>query len=301
MAQTYPDRPVHLVVPFAPGGPNDVLARLIGDRLSAIWKQPVVIDNRGGGATVIGTDEVAKAAPDGYTLLMVSSSTVINPSLKKQLPYDTAKAFVPVIELATSAGFLVVNPSSPFKSVADILAAAKARPGQLTFGSGGVGTATHLSGELLAIMGGVKLIHVPYRGGGPEMVDILGNRIDMAFGAVQPTLSFVRAGKLRAIAVTSAKRTSMLPDVPSIAETLPGFDAVGFWGIAVPAGTPQNIVDDINADTARVLAMPDVQQQLAAQGFETAGGSAADFSKYFTAELNKWADVIRQAGIPKID
>jgi tripartite-type tricarboxylate transporter receptor subunit TctC len=288
-------------VPFATAGPNDFLARLIGEKLSAIWKQPVVIDNRAGGATVIGTDAVAKSRPDGYTLLMVSTSTVVNPSLRKKLPYDTVKDFVPVIELAISAGILVVHPSSPFKTVSDILAAAKAHPGELSYGSGGIGTATHLSGELLGIMAGVKLVHVPYRGAGPAMVDILGNRIQMVFGAVQPTLSYVKSGKLRAIAVSSLKRMRALPDVPTVAETLPGFEAAGFWGISAPAGTPPEIVDKVNKDIGEVLAMPAVQQQLDAQGFEPVGGPPEAFAKHFTGELKKWGDVIQKAGIEKAD
>lgn len=227
-AASYPDHPVRLIVPFAPGGPNDVLARSVGQKLSEKWKQSVVVENRGGSATVVGTDVVARAAPDGYTLLMVSTSTAVNPSLRKKLPYDTLKDFVPVIELAESAGILVVHPSSSFRSVSDVLKFAKAHPGEITFGSGGIGTATHLSGELLGMMGGVRLTHVPYHGAGPAMVDMLANRIQMTFGAVQPTLSYVKAGKLRAIAVTSLKRMPELPDVPTVAETLPGFEAVGF-------------------------------------------------------------------------
>lgn len=301
LAQTYPDRSVRLVVPFAPSGPNDFLARLIGDKLSEIWKQPVVIDNRGGGATVIGTDAVAKASPDGYTLLMVSTSTVVNPSLRKKLPYDTVKDLVPVIELATSSGILVVHPSSPFKTVSDILTAAKSRPGELSYGSGGVGTATHLSGALLGILAGVKLVHVPYRGAGPAMVDILGDRIQMTFGAIQPTLSYVKSEKLRAIAVSSLKRMLTLPNVPAVAETVPGFEATGFWGISAPAGTPPDIINKVNADIARVLAMPALQQQLETQGFEAVGGSPEAFARHFSAELEKWCDVIQKAGIEKAD
>jgi tripartite-type tricarboxylate transporter receptor subunit TctC len=300
-AQTYPTHPVRLVVPFAPSGPNDFLARVVGEKLGDLWKQSVVIDNRGGGATVIGTDAVARAAPDGYTLLMVSTSTVVNPSLRKKLPYDTLKDFVPVIELATSSGILVVHPSSPFKTVAHILAEAKAHPNTLSYGSGGIGTATHLSGELLSITGGVKMTHVPYRGAGPAMVDMLGNRISMTFGAVQPTLNYVQAGKLRAIAVSSVKREPWLPDVPTIAETLPGFEAVGFWGIFAPAGTPSDIVAKINADIAKVLADPATQQQLGTQGFEVAGGSSEAFGKHFKAEMDKWSGVIQKAGIAKVD
>lgn len=300
-AQTYPDHPVHLVVPFAPNGPNDFLARLVGQKLGEIWKQGVVIDNRGGGATVIGTDIAAKAAPDGYTLVMVSTSTAVNPSLRRKLPYDTLKDFVPVVELARSAGILVVHPSSPFHTVADILKAAKAHPGTLSFGSGGIGTATHLSGELLSIMGGVKLIHVPYRGAGPAMIDMLGNRINMTFGAVQPTLNYVKDGRLRAIAVSSLKREPWLPDVPAIAETLPGFEAIGFWGVFAPAGTPPAIVAKINADIDRVLADPEVRRRLGAEGFETVGGSSEAFAKHFKAELDKWADVIAKAGIHKVE
>jgi tripartite-type tricarboxylate transporter receptor subunit TctC len=299
MAEAYPERPVRLVVPFAPAGPNDFLARQIGDKLGALWKQSVVVDNRGGGATVIGTDVVAKAPADGYTLLMVSTSTAVNPSLREKLPYDTMKDFVPVIELATSSGILVVHPSSPFKTVADILKEAKAHPGTLSFGSGGIGRATHLSGELLSIMGGVKMTHIPYRGAGPAMVDMLADRISMTFGAVQPTLNYVQAGKLRAIAVSSLKREPWLPDAPTIAETLPGFEAVGFWGIFAPAGTPPQIVAKINADIDRVLADPALQQQLGKQGFEAAGGSSEAFGKHFKAEMEKWAGVIKQAGIAK--
>lgn len=301
LAQTYPDHPVRLVVPFAPSGPNDYLGRLIGDKLGALWNQSVVIDNRGGGATVIGTDVAAKSPADGYTLVMVSTSTAVNPALRKRLPYNTLKDFVPVVELATSAGILVVHPDSPFKTVADILKDAKAHPGALTYGSGGIGTATHLSGELLSIMGGVKMTHIPYRGAGPAMVDMLANRISMTFGAVQPTLNYVQAGKLRAVAVSSLKREPWLPDVPTIAETLPGFEAVGFWGIFAPAGTPPQIVAKINADVNRVLADPEVQKQLAKQGFEPVGGSSEAFGKHFKAEMDKWGGVIAQAGIKKVD
>lgn len=300
-AASYPDHPVRLIVPFAPGGPNDVLARSVGQKLSEKWKQSVVVENRGGSATVVGTDVVARAAPDGYTLLMVSTSTAVNPSLRKKLPYDTLKDFVPVIELAESAGILVVHPSSSFRSVSDVLKFAKAHPGEITFGSGGIGTATHLSGELLGMMGGVRLTHVPYHGAGPAMVDMLANRIQMTFGAVQPTLSYVKAGKLRAIAVTSLKRMPELPDVPTVAETLPGFEAVGFWGIFAPAGTPPAIVKKLNSDISNVLADPGMRDRLAAQGFEIVGGSPEAFANRFRGELHKWADVIQKAGIAKIN
>ncbi len=296
-ATKYPTRPLRLIVPFPPSGPNDFLARLVGAKLDEAWGEPVVIDNRPGGATIVGTSLAAKAEPDGYNLLMVSSTTAINQTLQKHLPYNVSQDFTPVIELARSPNILVVNPSSPFKSLTDLIAAAKAQPGKITFGSGGLGTATHLAGEMLSIDANAKMIHVPYKGAGPATNDLLGGQIDWMFGTVEPILSLVKAGKLRALAVSSAQRFPMLADTPTVAETIPGFEAIGFWGIFAPAKTPKPILDKLNAEIDRIIHETGFQRQLSAQGLEVVGGSPQAFADHFANEVTKWGTVIEKAGV----
>lgn len=296
-AAGFPDRPLRLIVPFSPNGPNDQLARMVGQKLTEAWGQQVVIDNRPGAGTIIGTELAVRAPADGHTLLMVSSSTAVNPTLKKKLPYDTQKELVPLVQLASSPNVLVVNPAVPANSVAGLLALAKAKPEAITYASGGTGAATHLAGELLASMGGVKMTHVPYKGAGPATIDLLGGRVSCMFGTILPTLPHIKSGKLRAIGISSLKRSSALPDVPAIAETLPGFEATSFYGIAVPAGTPKAVIAKLNAEIVRIVTAPDMREKLHEQGAEAVGDTPAEFAAFFRKQMAKWAKVIKDAGI----
>lgn len=296
-AAGFPSRPIRLIVPFAPQGPNDLLARMVGARLTESWGQQVVVDNRPGGGTVIGTDLAMRAPADGYTMLMLSTSTAVNPSLRSSLPYDTLKDLQPLINLAVSPNILVSHPSVAAKSIAELLALAKAKPGEITYASGGTGAATHLAGELLANMGGVKMTHVPYKGANPATIDLLGGRVSWMFGTILPTLPHVNAGKLRALGISSLKRAPTLPDVPAIAETLPGFEAVSFYGIGLPAGVPAAVLAKLNAEIARIITMPETREQLRKQGAEAVGNSQAEFTAFFRGEMKKWAKVVKEAGI----
>lgn len=296
-AQAYPAKSLRIVVPFAPGGPNDILARLIGQKMTETWGQQVIVDNRPGGATVIGTEYAAKSPPDGYTLLIVSPSTATNPSLIARLPYDTLRDLAPVILLATSPNVLVVHPSLPAKSVRDLLAVAKRRPGEVTFGSGGPGTSTHLAGEILALRGGVKMLHVPYKGAAPATIGLLSGEVSFQFGSILPLSPHVKAGRLRALAVSSPTRASVLPDVPPVAETLPGFDASPFHGIVVPTGTPRDIILKLNQEIGRIMNLPETRQRLALEGTEVRTGTPEQFDTYLRAEVEKWAKVIKQIGM----
>lgn len=296
-AAGFPSRPIRLIVPFAPQGPNDLLARMVGARLTESWGQQVVVDNRPGGGTVIGTDLAMRAPADGYTMLMLSTSTAVNPSLRPNLPYDTLKDLQPLINLAVSPNILVSHPSVAAKSIAELLALAKAKPGEITYASGGTGAATHLAGELLANMGGVKMTHVPYKGANPATIDLLGGRVSWMFGTILPTLPHVNAGKLRALGISSLKRAPTLPDVPAIAETLPGFEAVSFYGIGLPAGVPAAVLAKLNAEIARIITMPETREQLRKQGAEAVGNSQAEFTAFFRGEMKKWAKVVKEAGI----
>jgi len=296
-AAAFPSRPIRMIVPFAPQGPNDQLARMVGVKLTETWGQQVVVDNRPGAGTVIGTELAVRAPADGHTMLMISLSTAVNPVLRSKMPYDTAKELQPLINLAVSPNILVTHPSVPAKNIAELLALAKAKPGEITYASGGTGAATHLAGELLASMGGVRMTHVPYKGAGPATIDLLGGRVSWMFGTILPTLPHVRAGKLRAIAISSLKRAPTLPDVPAIAETLPGFEALSFYGIGVPAGVPKPVLAKLNTEIARIITAPETREQLRQQGAEAVGNSQAEFTAFFRAEMNKWAKVIKDAGI----
>lgn len=295
--QSYPVKPVRLVVPFAPGGPNDILARLIGQKITESWGQQVIVDNRPGGATVIGTEFAVKSPPDGYTLLIVSPTTATNPSLMRKLPYDTLRDLAPVILLATSPNVLVVHPSLPARSVRDLLGVARKRPGEVTFGSGGNGTSTHLAGEILALRGGVKMVHVPYKGAAPATLGVLSGEVSFQFGSILPLTPHIKTGRLRALAVSSLNRASILPEVPPVAETLPGFEASPFHGIVVPAGTPRDIIVKLNHEIGRIMNLPESRERLVQEGTEVRTGTPAEFDAFFRAEIEKWAKVIRQIGI----
>src|SRR5438477_5874573 len=301
-AQTYPSKPIRLVVPYPPGGTTDILARDVGQRLQDGLGQPVVIDNRPGAAGNIGTDMVAKAAPDGYTLLMGTVNThAINAGLYSKLPYDHIKDFVPVILVARVSNVLEVNPNVPVHTVADLIKLAKEKPGQLNFASSGSGTSIHMSGELFKTMAGVDMTHVPYKGSAPALTDLMGGQVQLMFDNLPSSLQQIKAGKLRAIAVTSAQRAPALPNVPTIAESgLPGFEASSWFGILGPAGTPPAVIARINSEVNQWLQTPEAKEKLVAQGAASAGGTPEQFAAHIRAETEKWAKVVKVSGA-KVD
>ena len=297
-AANYPAKPVRLVVPFPAGGTTDILARAVAQKLSEAWGQQVIVDNRPGAGGNIGSDLVAKSTPDGYTLLMGTVGThAINPSLYKNMPYDHVKDFAPVILVAGVPNVLVVNPSLPVHSVSELIAYAKANPGKLNFASSGNGTSIHLSGELFKAMTGVEMTHVPYKGSAPALTDLIGGQVQLMFDNLPSSLPFIRAGKLRALAVTSGARAAALPDLPTLAESgLPGFEASSWFGVLAPAGTPRDIVAKLNGAIASWLASPAAKEKLLAQGAIAAGGTPDDFARHIDAETSKWAKVVKASG-----
>ena len=298
-AQTYPTKAVRMVVPFAAGaGSNDIMARLIAQKLSDSLGQQFVVDNRPGASGIIGTDIVAKAQPDGYTVLMMSLTFTVNPSLFSKLPYDTVKDFTPVTLVASAPLMLVVHPSLPAKSVPEFIAYAKANPGRLNFGSGGPGTTPHLAGEMLKTMAGIQVTHIPYKGGAPALADLIGGQIQFMCENIPGTLPFAKAGKLRALAVTDLRRSPLLPDLPTLDETgLKGYQIVGWNGVFMPAGTPQAIVNKLHAEVVKALALPDVRERLATMGADGVGNTPQQFAAFIKAEIPKWARVVKDAGI----
>jgi len=296
-AQAFPVKPIRIVVPFTPGGPNDILARMAGQHLTATWGQQVVVDNRPGGGTIIGTDFVAKAAPDGHTLLMVATAFASTPSLNAKLPYDTVRDFTPVIQMVSSPNVLVVHPSLPVKNVKELVAVAKARPGQIAFASGGTGSLTHLAGELVRLSAGVPMTHIPYKGAAPATVALIGGEVSWMFGTILPTLPHVKSGKLRAIAVSGAQRVDVLPGIPTVAETLKGFDASSWYGLFAPAATPPDVITKLNREVAAGLNVPEVRARLAQEGTVVVAGTPEQFGAIVRADMAKWAQVIREAGI----
>ena len=297
-AAAYPARPIRLIVPFAPGGSNDIMARLAGQKLSESLGTQVVVDNRAGGSGIIGTDIAAKAAPDGYTLLMMSLTFAVNPSLYSKLPYDTEKDLTPVTLVASAPLMLVVHPSIPAKSVQELIAYAKANPGKLNFGSGGPGTTPHLAGEMLKMMAGVRMTHVPYKGGGPALNDLIGGQIQLMLENIPSTLPHAKSGRLRSLAVSGLKRSPLVPDLPTLDEAaLKGYEIVGWNGLFVPSGTPRQIVTRLHGDIAKALAQPDVKERLATMGAEPVGNSPEEFRAFVKAEIVKWAKVVKEAGL----
>jgi len=301
-AQNYPSRPVRLVVPFPAGGTTDILARAIAQKLSEGLGQQFVVDNRPGAGGNIGADIVAKSPPDGYTLLMGTVGTqAINVSLYAKMPYDAAKDFAPVVLVAGVPNILVVNPSVPVHTVAELIKLAKEKPGAINFASSGNGTSIHLSGELFKVMTGVQMSHVPYKGSAPALTDLIGGQVQLMFDNLPSALPHVKAGKLRAVAVTSAKRAPALPDVPTIAESgVPGFEATSWFGILAPAGTPRDIVTKINAEANKALQSAEMKEKLLSQGAEAAGNSPEFFGDYIRSETVKWAKVVKESGA-KVD
>ena len=294
-SQTFPSRPVRIVVPYAPGGGGDTFARLLGPRLAERLGQSVVVDNRPGGGTIIGTELVAKSAPDGHTVLQNTAAFTINPSLHEKLPYDPIRDFVAVRQVALLPNVLVVHPSIPAASVRELIAYAKAKPG-LTYASSGTGTGAHLAGELFRSMAGIDLVHVPYKGGGAVIPDVIAGRVHMSFATLASVLAHVKTGKVRALGVASATRSLALPSMPTISEAgLPGYDASNWMGLFVPAGTPAAAVNRLDAVFQEVVRLPDVKEKLLAQGFEPLDGPQ-DFGKTIREEIAKWRKVVKEAG-----
>jgi tripartite-type tricarboxylate transporter receptor subunit TctC len=296
-AQNYPTRPVRLIIPFPPGGSNDVVGRLIAIKLGDRLGKQVVVDNRSGAGGVIGTEAVAKAPPDGYTLLVVSLAHAVNPWLYK-LNYDPIKDFAPVGLLAKGANVLVVSPSLPVHSVAELIALAKKQPGDLQYASAGIGSFQHLGSELFKLMAGVEMLHVPFKGGGPAMIDVVGGHTKVMFSSMVQTVPQIHSGKLRALGTGGLQRSAVLPEVPTIAEAgVPGYEAVNWWGIAAPKGTPQAIIDKLNTEILAVQNAPEVQKQFALEGGEPVPMKPDVFGAYMVSEMNKWEKVVKQGGI----
>jgi tripartite-type tricarboxylate transporter receptor subunit TctC len=298
----YPSKPIRLVVPFPAGGTTDILARAAAQRLTEAFGQQVIVDNRPGAGGNIGSELVAKAPNDGYTLLMGTVGThAINASLYAKMPYDHVKDFVPVVLVAGVPNVLVVHPSVPANTVQELIAYGKANPGKLNFASSGSGTSIHLAGELFKVSTGLQMQHVPYKGSAPALTDLMGGQVQLMFDNLPSALPHIKAGKLRALAVTSAARAPALPDVPTVAESgLPGFEATSWFGILAPAGTPPEVVAKLNGELARWIATPEAKEKMLAQGANAAGGTPEDFANHIAAETAKWAKVVKASGA-KVD
>ncbi|MBI3936971.1 MAG: tripartite tricarboxylate transporter substrate binding protein [Betaproteobacteria bacterium] len=294
----YPTKPIRLIVPFPPGGTTDVVARVIAQKLTENWSQQVVVDNRPGAGGIIGTELAAKAPADGYTLLLGSITThAVNPSLYKKLPFDPLRDFAPVSLAVSTPQVLVVHPSVAAKSVKELIALAKAKPGQLNYASAGTGTSPHLTFELFKSMAGVNLVHVPYKGTGPAITDLIGGQVQTMITGVVALYPHIKAGKLRALGATSAKRVAALPDVPTIAESgVPGFDVASWFGVFAPAGTPKPVVTRLNAEIVKILAVPELRRKLAAQGADPATNTPEQFAAYVKSELARWGKVVQATG-----
>ena len=296
-AAQYPARPIRIVVPQSAGASTDLTARLIGQKLNVVFGQPVIVDNRPGAGSIIGTDLVAKATPDGYTLLVVASSITLNPTLHKNLPFDPVRDLAPITQLSSFPNMLVVQPAVPVKTVKDLIALAKAKPRGINYGSSGTGTGTHLSAELFKYMTGVDMVHVPYKGGGPAVQALLGGQVQLNFATIVSVLPHVRGGKLRGVAVTTAKRSPSAPDVPTIAESgVPGYDHGPWNGFLAPAKTPRTVIARLNEEVARILHTPETRAVFTNEGAEPVGNKPEEFGAIIRDETAKWAKVIRAAG-----
>jgi tripartite-type tricarboxylate transporter receptor subunit TctC len=298
LAQGYPSRPIKIVVPYPPGGFNDTLGRTLAAKFTEAWGQPAVVENKPGGNTLIGNDFVAKSAPDGYTLLVVAFPFSVVPSLFKTMPYDTVRDFAPVILAATSPNLLVVHPSLPVATVGELIALAKSKPGSLSYASTGNGSSNHISMELFKSLAGVNIVHIPYKGSGPAVSDLLGGQVQLMFDNTPNVLPHVKAGKLRALGSSGTRRSSMTPDVPTVAEAgVPGYEVTVWFGLVAPAGTPREVVAKLNAEVTRILALSDVRERFLAQGVEPVGSTPEQFAEHIKAQMAKWAQVVQAAGV----
>ena len=297
-AQSFPNKSIRVIVPYAAGGGTDIIARAVANEMTAALGEQMVIDNRGGGAGMTGTAVVGSSPPDGYTLLVTSGAPIsVNISLFSKVPYDPVRNFAPISLLSTYSSFLVVHPSIPARSVKELIALSKTRPGQLTFASGGFGTTQHLSGEMLKAMAGIDIVHIPYKGGGQAIIDLLGGHVSMFFGSGGSVLQYVRTGKARLLAVTSAKRSPQVPDVPTVGETLPGFESQAWVGLFAPANTPREVIARLNAEAGKALQNPNVRNALAAQDYVVVGGTPEEFAEFIRKDTALWAGVIKKTGI----
>lgn len=302
LAQGYPTKPIRIVVPFPAGGAVDTVARTIGQKLTEAWKQQMVVENRAGAGGNIGTDVVAKAPPDGYTILITTAGHAISPSLYKKLPYDSVKDFAPVTQLTSSFLIMVANPSVPATSVKELIALAKSKPGSVNYGSTGLGAPPHLVMELMKMMAGIDLVHIPYKGDAPLNAALLSGEVQVAFVPLVGVLPHIKAGKLRALAVTSGKRSPTIPEVPTMAEAgVSGFELTGWLGMFAPAGTPRDIITKLQGEVAKILYMPDVKDRLPNWGYEPVGGTPEEFAATLKADIAKYAGVIKEARIPLVD
>lgn len=296
-AANYPNKPIRVIVPFAPGGGLDISTRLIGQKLTEKWGQNIVVDSRPGAGTIVGTDIASKSVPDGYTLLMITTTFAINPGLHAKLPYDPLKDFTPITQLNYQPNIIVVNPSFAARSVKDLIGLAKSKPGELTFATPGAGSAPHLSAEMFQRAAGISMIHVPYKGIPPAVTDVLGGRVSMLFTTTISAAPHIKSGKLRALALTSGKRQSSMPDVPTVGETIPGYRAEAFQGMVAPAGVPIAIVNKVAAEVARIVKLPEVAERFQLDGAEAVGSSPKEFAAFLKAEMQKWGKVIKDAGV----
>lgn len=301
-AQPYPNKPIRLIVPFGTGGSTDTLARIIGQKLTESWKQPVIIDNRAGSGGNIGTEMVARAAPDGYTLLLGSTGpNAVNATLYGALPFDPIKSFTPIILASGSTSFLTVNLALPVYSVKDLIALAKSKPGELSFGSASNGTSPHIAGELFNSMAGVRMVHIPYKSSAPGLMDMIGGRLQVFFPSGTNALGLIRAGKIRALAVTSRTRSPLMPELPTIAEAgLPGYEVVFWFGVMAPAGTPQPIVAKLNTEINEILKMPDVRERMNATGDTPLGSTPKEFAEVIKNDIARWGKIVKESGA-KVD
>ena len=298
-AQSYPAKPVRWVVPFPPGGSADIMGRMIGQELVKSLGQQVVIENRAGASAIVGSEYVAKSAPDGYTLLQANvSQMTIHPSVYPKLPYDPLRDFAPITVLGIVTSVVVVTPSLPVSSIKDLVALAKKRPGQLNFTSSGVGASTHLTGELLKQRAGIDMVHVNYKGSGPALTDVMAGFVQIMFENLPSALPYIKAGKLKVLAVTGKERSPILADVPTLAESgFPGFDMVSWQGLVAPAGTPKPIIDKLNAELARVLKTPEMRDKMFGLGTEVVANTPEQFAQYIRDETAKWSKIVKAAGI----
>lgn len=297
-AQSYPEKAVRVIVPFAPAGSTDIVARIMSQKLAERLKQSVVIDNRGGGGGNIGSDLVAKAHPDGYTLLVGTvGSLTINPSLYRKMPYDPLKDLTPIAYFGSTPNVLVVHPSLPVKSVKELISLARSKPGQLNYASAGTGGSVHLAGELFKNLAKVDMVHVPYKGSGPALIDLLGGQTQLMFSTMPPALPHVKTGRLRALGMTGAKRSPLIPDLPTIAESgLPGYEITQWWGLLGPPAMPAAVVTRLNSEVNASLQQPDVKERFASEGADTAPNTPGWFASYMKSEVAKWAKLVKASG-----
>jgi tripartite-type tricarboxylate transporter receptor subunit TctC len=297
LAQPYPTRPLRIVVPYPPGGGNDIIGRIAAEELTRRLGQQAIVDNRPGGSTVIGAEIVAKAPPDGHTLLVTSHTTfAFIPNLRSKLPFDPVRDFEPISLMATQSFVLVTHPTIPAKTVKEVIALAKARPGELTFASSGIGTGTHFSGEQMKVLAGIDIRHIPYKGGGPALNDLIAGHVSMGFGSIASTQPFVKQGKIRMIAITSAKRSAAAPDIPTIGETIKGYEMTPWNAMFAPKGTPRAIIERLNRDTVAAIKSPQVAERLMGLGYDAAASSPGELATHVKLELARYAKLIKAIG-----